>query len=425
MKIICLALSAFILLQSQAADWLQFRGAGGQGVSRETGLPVKWSANESIIWKTPVPGFGASSPITVGKQIFVTCYSGYGLNKESPGEKRSLRLHVICFDRDGGKIRWDKSIPARQPPRIDNQTDYVGFTAKHGYASSTPLSDGRMVFAFFAETGVVAFDLEGQQLWTATVGKKTHGFGSGASPILHGNLLIVNASIESDALVALDKATGKELWRAPDVEAAWNTPVLVDAPGGKKELVVMTKFKVLGFDPVTGEPLWNSAGSKPPMYVCPSATSSEGIIYAVNGYHGPTVAVRSGGRGEVTASHQLWSLKKGSTVSSPVLHGGHLYWVNDQGFAICVDKMTGKLVYQERLEPAPGDVYASALAADGKLYYVSRKNGTYVCAAQPKFQLLAHNVIADDDSVFNASPVVTDKGILLRSDKFLYLIGKR
>ena len=187
----------------------------------------------------------------------------------------------------------------------------------------------------------------------------------------------------------------------------------------------MTKFKVLAFDPVTGSALWNSAGIRSPMYVCPSATTFGDVVYAVNGYHGPTVAVRSGGSGDVTATHQLWSVNKGSTVSSPAYHDGHLYWANDQGFAICVNATTGKLVYQERMEPYPKDVYASAIIADGKIYYVSRKHGTYVYAAQPKFQLLAHNVIADDDSVFNASPVVTAKRILLRSDKFLYLIGNK
>lgn len=409
---------------SWSADWPQFRGAGGRGASSETGLPLKWSEAENIAWKTALPGFGASSPIVVGQSIFLTCYSGYGFDKTAPGEKRNLRLHVVCLDL-GGKVKWDKSIPARQPPRIDHQTDYAGFMAKHGYASATPVSDGKAVFAFFGETGVVAYDLHGQQLWSASVGTKTHGFGSGTSPILSGNLVIVNASIESESLVALDKANGKEVWRAPGIKDSWNTPVLVDTPGGKRELVLLAYDRMAAFDPGTGEALWHSGGSKPPRYICPSATSHGNVVYAVHGYFGPAVAVRSGGRGDVSASHQLWSVKKGSNVASPVYHGGHLYWCNEQGMAFCVDAANGRMMYQERLEPAAGDVYASPIVADSRIYYVSRKNGAYVVPAEPRFQILSHNVIANDDSVFNASPVVLGKGLLLRSDKFLYLVGKR
>src|SRR5687767_12865936 len=148
----CIALLTLAgVLIGRANDWPQFRGQGGQGVSSQTELPVKWSAHENIAWKTALPGFGASSPVTVGQNIFLTCYSGYGFDKKAPGEKRNLRLHVVCLDFDG-KIKWDKSIPARQPPRIDNQTDYVSFTALHGYASGTPVSDGKAIFAFFGET---------------------------------------------------------------------------------------------------------------------------------------------------------------------------------------------------------------------------------------------------------------------------------
>jgi outer membrane protein assembly factor BamB len=423
MKTIYLIVCALFVLRAPAEDWPNFRGPGSQGVSRQTGLPTKWTGDQNIVWKTPLPGFGASSPITIGKNIFLTCYTGYGQGKENRGEKPNLRHHVVCIDADGGKMRWDKSIPARQRSQVDHQTDYVSFTARHGYASGTPVSDGKSVFAFFGETGVVAYDFSGQQLWTASVGTKTHGFGTGTSPILAGNLLIVNASIESESLVALDKTTGKEVWRASDIRDSWSSPLLVDAPAGKKELVIISKSQLLAFDPASGAPLWQAAGSKPPRYICPSATSADGVVYAVHGYHGPAVAVRSGGRGDVTETHQTWSLKKGSNVSSPVYHDGHLYWVNDQAFAFCVNAASGKLIYQERLEPAAGEVYASPVIADGKLYYVSRKNGTYVLAAQPKFQILAHNVIATDDSIFNASPVVTAKGLLLRSDKFLYLVG--
>lgn len=421
-------LLAALVSSGIAADWRQFRGPGGLGVSAETGLPTTWSAEKNIAWKTPLPGFGSSSPITLGTNIFVTCYSGYGQGVDDTRgslDKKAMRLHLLCVDAERGTIQWSKSFPTRERQNRDHVTDYTGFTRKHGYASSTPVSDGEAVYTFFGETGVIAFDLNGDQLWTANVGTKTHGFGTGASPILHGGLLIVNASIESESVVGLDKKTGREVWRAPAIEAAWNTPMLVDAPGGAKELVVVTKFKVHALDPRNGKQLWEAPGSKPPMYVCPSVTTAAGVVYAVNGYHGPTVAVRSGGRGDVSSSHQLWSARKGSTVSSPVFHDGHLFWANDQGLAICVEASTGKIVYQERIEPPPGDIYASALAAEGKLYYVSRLKGTYVVPAKPKYELLAHNVISSDDSVFNGSPVPHNKSLLLRSDKFLYRLAGR
>lgn len=405
-----------------ADDWAQFRGSGGSGISGQTGLPVEWSATENIVWKTSLPGHGASSPIVVGQKIFMTCYSGYGTDPNNPGDQSRLRLHVVCADHATGKIQWDKPMTAKLP-----EQKYGSWMTKHGYASSTPVSDGRAVYVFFGHTGVFAFSLTGKRLWYADVGSKTHGFGTGASPILYENLVIVNASVESENLVALDKKSGRVVWHAGDIRQSWNTPVLVDAGRGRRELVLMTQDRLLAFDPSNGKPLWYCAGSQPPRYICPSAIADNGIVYALHGLHGPLAAVRAGGRGDVTGSQQLWQVpKKGSNVPSPVLHDGHLYWVKeDGGIAYCVDAKSGKLVYQERLNPGPGLIYASPLAADGKLYYVSREKGTYVLAAKPTFDLLAHNVISSDDSVFNGSPAVTEGRLLLRSDRFLYCVGRK
>ncbi len=259
------------------------------------------------------------------------------------------------------------------------------------------------------------------------MGSQTHGFGTGTSPILYENLVIVNASIESQSLVALDKKSGQQAWSAGGIKQSWNTPVLVEANGGNHELVLMTDSKLLAFNPADGKPLWNCVGSQPPRYICPSAVVHEGVIYALHGYHGPLAAVRPGGRGDVTSSHQLWAIpKKGSNVPSPVFHEGHIYWVKeDRGIVFCANAKSGEIVYQERLNPSPGLIYASPLAADGKIYYVSRENGAYVVDAQPSFKLIAHNTIEGDDSVFNGSPVVTGGRLLLRSDKALYCIGTK
>jgi outer membrane protein assembly factor BamB len=187
-------------------------------------------------------------------------------------------------------------------------------------------------------------------------------------------------------------------------------------------LALSIHSKMLGFDPATGEKLWTCDTIED--YICPSVIAYGNVIYAVGARKGTAVAVRAGGRGDVTETHRLWKIDKGSNVSSPVYHDGYLYWAHEgRGFVYCVNATDGKLMYEQRLQPASDRIYASPLAADGKLYYVSREQGTYVLALKPQFQLLAHNVLADDTSVFNASPVPSQGDLLLRSDKFLYCLG--
>jgi outer membrane protein assembly factor BamB len=284
------------------------------------------------------------------------------------------------------------------------------------------VADEVRVYVFFGKSGVFAFDHNGRQLWQADVGAKAVGWGSGASPVLYKDLVIVNASVESESLVALDKKTGKEVWRAGGIKESWNTPILVTLADGKTELVLAILGKVLGFEPKSGEQLWSCA-TDIGWYMVPSLVAHEGVVYCIGGRPGAALAVRAGGRGEVTESHRLWTGRKGSNVSSPVFHEGHLYWMHDNlGIAYCAEAKTGRIVYQERL-PATDLVYASALLADDKIYYVSQTSGVFVVAAGPRFELLAHNRLGDR-SVFNASPAVAGGRLLLRSNRFLYCIGQ-
>ncbi len=403
-------LSATLMVPNlTAADWPQFRGPGGQGVTSDTNLPLVWSESENVVWKTELPGYGASSPIALGDRLYVTCYSGYGLDRENPGRMEDLTLHVICLTSDGA-IVWDQHVQPKLP-----ESERV---RDHGYAAATPATDGEFLYVFFGKTGVLKFDLDGNQLWQADVGDRTHGWGSGTSPVLYKNLVIVNASVESGSLVAIDKETGAEVWRTGGMDASWNTPHLVDVGGGKQELVVSVKDKILAFDPATGAPLWNCDGI--PDYVCPSIVSQDGVVYVIGGRTSRAIAVRAGGRGDVTDTHRLWEAKAGANVVSPVIHDGHLYWVSDRNtIAYCVRLADGEVIYAERFRGQP---YASALAGDGKLYVVTRNGGTYVLAAKPQFEQLAHNRL-DDRSTFNASPIVADGKLYLRSDKYLYCIG--
>jgi hypothetical protein len=415
-----LMVAALSVALFSGADWTQFRGPQGSGISQDEGVPVTWSAAENVVWKTPLPGFGASSPITLGDKIFLTCYSGYGLDQDEPGGQEDLLRHVVCIDRAGGKILWNRSIKSSLP-----ESEYgAGFVRLHGYASGTPVTDGKAVYAFFGRSGAWAYSLDGELLWKVSVGGGTHGWGSGTSPILAGDLVIVNASVESQSLVALDKADGKRVWRADGIVRSWSTPALVDLPDGKQELVVSMENKVLGLDPASGEQLWECAGVRD--YVCPRVIAYEGIVYVSGGRKPQTMAIRAGGRGDVTETHKLWEVRNATKIPSPLYHQGLLYWVGNKAVACCLEADTGDTVYQQRLEISGGGgdkVYASLILADGKLYAVSRQGGTLVLAAGRELKELARNNL-DDDSIFNATPVVSNSQLLLRSDKFLYCIGK-
>ena len=418
-----LAVAALIVTLFAGADWTRFRGPDGSGVSQDTGLPTTWTATENIVWKTPMPGFGGSSPITLGDKIFLTTYGGYGFDPDEPGAQNDLTLHTLCIDRASGKILWDKPVRPKLP-----ETEYDrGRIELHGYASSTPTTDGESLYVFFGKTGLLKYDLAGELLWQSSVGTglDKHNWGSGASPILFEDLVIVNASIESESILALNKTTGKEIWRVEGIVDCWATPLVVTTADGGKELVIVEKTQALGIDPATGKTLWNCTKSKD--YICPSIIAHEDVVYLINSrFSAALFAVRTGGRGDVTDSHLLWTKKRWTTrVSTPVYHEGHIYAIDQTGQAHCLKADGGKTVYEEKLDiDGTGDkIYASVVAADGKLYGVTRTGGTVVLALSPKFKLLAHNDLGDR-SVFNATPTVSNGQLLLRSDKFLYCIGK-
>ena len=405
-------------LVARAGDWPQFRGPDAAARSGDTGLPATWDADTNIVWKVALPGPGASSPVTFGDKIFVTCYSGYGLNEREPGDMALLSRHLLCLNRADGSVVWNATQPSTNP-----QKPYRGFIALHGYVSGTPAVDETGIYVFYGTTGAAAYDHDGTLRWLTNCGTGTHDFGTANSPVLFGDLVIVNASVECGDLIALEKKTGKEVWRLAGMDMSWNTPALVKTAEGNWELAVNNKGAVIGVDPQTGEKLWTCDGIND--YICPSVLAEGDMLYVIGGRKNTAIAVRSGGRGDVTGTHKVWEIGKGSNVSSPVYLDGYLYWSNEsRGAAYCVDAKTGEVIYEERLDPNPGRIYASPVAVDGKLYYVSRDKGAYVLPAKPEFVQLAHNVIEGDDSIFNGSPVISNGQILLRSDKFLYCIGK-
>lgn len=405
---------AAVAVAKVSADWPGFRGPTGQGIATAK-LPVKWNLDENVAWKTALPGPGASSPVVFGDRIYLTCYTGYFVPGESGGSQEDLKRHLLAFQRQDGKLLWNKPVPAKLPEeeRIRD----------HGFAASTPAVDGERIYVFFGKTGVFAFDHDGKELWQADVGSKTHGWGTASSPVLYQDLVFINASVESESLIALDRKTGKEKWRAKGIKESWNTPVLVTAASGRTELIVACQGKVLAFNPDSGEPLW-SCDTDIGWYMVPSVVAEKGIVYCLGGRSGvAALAVKAGGSGDVTDTHRLWTSVKGSNVTSPVYHDGYLYWAHEQrGVAFCAKAETGEVLYEQRLERA-GQVYASSLLADGKVYHLTREGKTFVLAAKPTFEELAVNSL-EDRSLFNGSPAVDGNRLLIRSDKYLYCIGK-
>jgi len=392
-----------------AADWPAFRGPNGDGISSDQKIPTQWSDEQNLKWKLKMPGKGFSSPIIVGDYVFVTCYSG------ADGALSALKRHLLCVQRYKGNLVWSKTVTSAV-----TEVRRVSFGTNHGYASHTPVSDGESIYVLFGNSGMLAFNMKGQQLWQQNVGKESASmFGSGASPILYKDRIIVTAAAESESVRALDKKTGKEIWKteASTLSRCYCTPKIVKNEQSEDELVFSVPNEVWSLNPDNGKLKW-FAETRVDLNAVPSAVTEDGIIYVIGGRSGGRAAIRTGGKNDVTTSEVLWSMNGGSYVASPVLHQGHLYWLDDRGIAHCVDAKTGEEVSRKR---TGGQFYASAVLIHNKLYAVSRFDGTYVLEATPELNQVANNKLSDE-SDFSGSPAVSDGQLILRSDNYLYCI---
>ena len=418
-----------------ASDWSRFRGPNGSGISSDTAsTPVEWSPDRNVRWKTPLPGAGVSSPIVVGDLLFVTCYSGYGANF---GKIEDLKRHLVCVDRSSGKILWDKSVDAVLP-----EDSYSGMgIPSHGYASHTPVSDGKHIYVFFGKSGVLAYDLEGKQRWHQSVGTESdrRRWGSASSPILHEGNVIVVASAESEAIIALNAETGDEVWRqeAAGLANVWGTPLIVKIDDERTDLVLGVPYEIWGFNPDSGKLRWYSEISAGDQYSS-SVVAVQDVVYSIEGRGGGSAAVRAGGKGDVTKSHTVWSGSDSSRFGSPVVYQGRLYFFSN-GVARCNDAKTGTKVFQGRLEGGSssggggrsrfgrgggGSDYSSPVIADGKIYYVQSSGSCFVLKAGDKFEQLAVNSVTTDRESFGATPALSNGDIFLRSDKHLYCVSE-
>ena len=398
---------------SYGQEWRQFRGPDFRSEVAAV-YPLQWDIDEGVIWKQGLPGRGASSPIVSSNRIFLTAYDGYGLTAENIGDANDLRHYLLCLDRETGRPIWQREITATRLKQKMNPE-----LARHGFASATAVTDGENVFVSFGGTGVFAFDKHGNNLWQRNLGLNTHYFGSSASPILYGDLLIVNASIESSTIYALDKKTGKAVWEIPEIDECWSMPVIGTSETGRTEMVVSSKNHVSGYDPKTGAKLWTCAGIQD--YVVSVPIIVDGVCYLTGGKQKQTMAIRLGGDGQVD-DRKIWEIKRlGSNVSSPVFKDGQLFIFHDSGMVQVLNAATGELLKRHRTATRTRP-FASPLLAGEHLYMPFQDAGVAVYTADETCKEVAVNK-SDDDSPLMASVVPCGNRLLIRSDKYLTCVS--
>jgi outer membrane protein assembly factor BamB len=375
-----------------AKYWPRWRGPSGQGHAAAGHYTDKWSAATSA-WKVTVPGRGNSSPIVWGNRIFLT--TGYG-----NGE----RLSMLAFSRADGKQLWETFIP---------QTGVEYTHAKNGFASATPATDGKLVYASFGRHGLFAFDFDGRIVWQHKFGIIDNYHGPAGSPVLYKDRIFIYQDASpatppgQGAFVgAFDKATGKPIWMTPRPETVgWGTAVVITT-GERDELIVSSQRRVAAYDPATGKELWSVRGMS--FEVIPTPVVGHGLVFASSGRAGPTLAIRPGGSGDVTSTHVAWSSPRGSPfVPSGIIVGDLLYTINDmQSILTVVEAATGKAVYQDRLGVAIREGFsASPVHANGKVYFTNDDGQTFVVEAGRTFKLLHVNERGEQTL---ASPALVD-----------------
>jgi len=426
-----LALSSLVLSEtpSSPAHWAQWRGPSGQGYADDPRVPLTWSEKQNLVWKTKLSGSGNSTPIVWGDRIFLTAASHDGRTR-----------HVICVKASDGKVLWQQVASEAEPGGKTHEWN--------GYASASCATDGSHVYAFFGTPGLFCYDLDGKLIWKHSFGIFTSaaGWGTAASPFLYDNLVIQDCDNDGpkalppghqaeeaapQALVALDKKTGRVVWTTPrDQGRGFGTPCLIPTAGGRLDLVLNGPQGLWGYDPRTGKELWRCTRSDPKeqhMFGEPMPVFDNQTLFVMSGRPGPCMAIRLPGRGDVTRSHLIWDgERKGHRdVASPLLWQGLVYAADNKGMLTCLDFKTGKQLYNERLGGSGDKVLASPVLVRDRLLLVMDDGVTLVVHPGPKFKVEARNKLGDGGKLdFGASPAVADGRLYLRSQSYLYCIGE-
>lgn len=394
-----------IAVEGEAARyWTRWRGPSGQGLTTADAYPDTWSATTNVAWKVPVSGQGNSSPIIWGDRIFLsTAYDG------------GRRLSVLAFQRSNGARLWEAFVPAG---RTDSWVNY-----KNGYASSTLATDGQRLYALFGSRGLFAFDLNGKLVWQRDIGPLDIDHGPAGSPLLYKDRLILYEDQGRNSFIAaFDTRTGQQMWRtAREASVGWGTPIAVHV-ADHDEVIVSSERMVHAYDPDTGHELWRCSGNL--WEVIPTPVVGYGMIFCSSGRAGPTLAIRPGGKGDVSRSNVAWISPRGSPfVPSPILYGEALYMVNDMSSIVtALEPATGRLLFQGRLGQARGEGFsASPVAVDGKVFFTNDDGETFVLKAGPSFDLMHVNRLGETTL---ASPALVDGHWYIRTAHNLVAIGK-
>jgi outer membrane protein assembly factor BamB len=400
----------------EARNWPQWRGPLGTGEAPHAKPPLEWSETKNLRWKVPIPGVGKSTPVVWNDLVFVT--SAIPKTPTKPGAADAVHQFVLfAVSRADGKVKWQKTVHEGQP--------HEGTHQDGTFASGSALTDGKRVYAYFGSRGLYAFDFTGKPLWDKQFGQMQtrNGFGEGNSPALYGDTMVIIWDHEgTDHIIAVDTATGKEKWRTErDEPTTWATPHIV-VHEGRAQAVVPGTNKMISYDLATGKIVWQTPGLT--LNQIPSAVSGDGMVYAMGGFRGNMArAVKlSDAKGELTGPPGLvWSYDKDTPyVPSPLLYRGGLYFLKtNSGILTYLDAPSGQPKYTERLAGVP-NVYASPVAADGRVYVTGRDGTTVVLAAGPKLEVLATNVLQDP---MDSSPALVDGDVFLRGAKNLYRVA--
>ncbi len=438
--LVCLVLSlsgSFVQAQT-SAHWPQWRGPFFNGMARGD-APTTWSDTSNIKWKTEIPGRGHSTPAIWGDRIFLTTAVPTGKPPAAPaeaapsegqqqrGQQRNAgpllehRFDVLCLDRKTGKILWQRTAKVATP--------HEGYHRAYGsFASNSPVTDGKYVYASFGSRGIYAYDFNGKLIWQKDLGvqmKMRLAFGEGSAPMLAGDRLFLVFDHEAESfIVALDKRDGKELWRvARDERSSWSTPLAVEH-GGRMEIVVTATNKVRSYDAETGKVLWESAGLG--ANAIPVPVYQNGMVYVMSGYRDPKLmAIKLGRQGDLTGSDAIaWSHTRGlAYTASPVLYDNKLYVVTDNGMVTAFNATTGEPYYAQTRLPKTYNLKASPIGANGKLYLATEDGDVVVLKMGEKFEVIATNHLTDQ--VFIATPVIAAGELFLRGQTTLFCIGDK
>jgi outer membrane protein assembly factor BamB len=430
-----LALATSLLARASDADWPQFRGPGARGVAENPNLPDRWSATENVAWKTEIPGRGWSSPIVWGNRVFLTTVVNLG-ESEAPkkglyfgGERLSPvkaehQWKVFCLDLACGKVLWERLVHRGEPA--------MPIHIKNSYASETPVTDGQRVYAYFGNVGVFCFDMEGRSVWSKPI--KPHatrlGWGTAASPVLHRDrLYLVNDNEKDSYLLALDKATGKEVWRTQrDEKSNWSTPYIWETPQ-RTEIVTPGSGKVRAYD-LDGKLLWWLTGMSGITIATPYA--DQGLLYVSSGFVAsklrPVYAIRPGAAGDITLAKDAtsnrsiaWSNAAAPYNPTTLVYDGRLYVLYDRGVLSAYDAQTGKPLYERERLPDGLHFSTSPWAYNGRIFCLNEDGVTFVLRSGGRFELLRTNKLADDDMGM-ATPAMVGDRLLVRTSARVYCI---